>query len=138
MEGRQEVLARGTAVAAPVGTGQISAPGSGASITLWESNPAATQQQLQGRQPGGARFKRLIVNIYASAASGTNGLDIQESQDGASWRTNTAYTINATTYTKNIVSVSAPFLRVRYTNSASVLTTWEMSVIGDEYDRGSQ
>lgn len=137
MEGRQELLARGTAVAAPAGTGQISAPASGQTITLWASSPGG-DQQLAGTKPSGVRWKRIIVNIYASHASAASGLDFQESVDGVTFRTNTAYSISATTYTKNIVSMSAPFLRVRYTNSANPLTTWEMSVIGDEYDRASQ
>jgi hypothetical protein len=111
-------------------TGFITAPGSAATITLWDSG-AATKQ--------GERYKRAIVSVYSSHASGTLGLSFQESwDDGTNWDELTSYTISATTYTKNVVAMSAPRIRVRYTNSSNVLTTWRGGVIVDEYDNSSQ
>jgi len=113
--------------------GSVAAPGSGATITLWLSTDNLRPLQT-------ARKKRLIINIYTSHVSATNGLQIDESNDGGptNWRNLVSYTIAATTYTKNVVSVSAPYVRVRYVNSANVLTTWEYSVLSDEDERATQ
>ena len=114
----------------------VAAPGSGATVTLWLSTDSFKPEQT-------ARIKRLIINVYSSAASAANGLQIDENNnanaDGtpvsASWRNVISYSISATTYTKNFVAVSAPFVRVRYVNSASVLTNWEYAVLTDETER---
>lgn len=132
MDNRREIKATwitgGTAA-----NGYIAAPGSGATVTLWDSNADGT---AKGK---GARYKRVIVSVTSSAASGANGLSFEESwDDGTNWDVLTTYTISAATYTKNVVAMSAPRLRVRYTNSASVLTTWRGGVIVDEYDNASQ
>jgi hypothetical protein len=119
-------------LATSFGSGAVAAPVSGATITLWSSIGNVTQATQ------GARYKRIIASIYSSHASAANGLSFQESVDATNWREVIAYSISAATYTKSYVSMSAPFLRVRYTNSASTLTTWEMSVLGDQDERASQ
>jgi hypothetical protein len=127
-DNRRELKAKwvtgGTAI-----QGMVVAPGSGATITLWDSGGASVGASQ------GTRYKRVIVNVFASAASAASGLSFQESHDdGTNWDELVAFSILATTYTKNTVAMSAPRLRVRYTNSASVLTTWRGGVIVDEYD----
>lgn len=121
--------------------GYVAAPGSGATIVLWASATVPVTSDPNDRRArgpnAGRRWKRLVVNVYASAASAANGLNFQESQDGLNWRDLISYTVGATTYTKNYVAVSAPFVRVNYTNTAAVLTAWEMSVLGDAYERAS-
>jgi hypothetical protein len=131
-------LARGVLTPpTPNPEGYIAAPGSGATITLWQSAPTPSNDRRSIGPNRGRRFKRLVVNIYSSHASAVNGLAFQESQDETNWRDVVTYTIAATTYTKNYVAVSAPFVRVVYTNSAAVLTAWEMSVLGDAYERAA-
>ena len=132
---RMEVLAKlGSA------TGQVAQPGSGATITLWDSGATISGAASQvANKNGGTRFKRLIINIESSHVSAANGLQIDETNDdGTNWDNLVSYTVAATTYTKSVVSVSAPRVRVRYVNSANVLTQWRGSIIGDEYDRASQ
>lgn len=113
------------------GIAAVAAPGSGATVTLWLS----TDNSRLAMQT--ARVKRLIINVYSSHASAANGLQIDESNDGGptNWRNVVSYTVAATTYTKNYVAVSAPYVRVRYVNSANLLTTWEYSVLTDEDER---
>lgn len=110
------------------GNSAVAAPASGATITLWASSATSTSN---------ARFKKVIVNIYSSHASAASGLQIDESVDNSTWRNVDSFTIAATTYTKSYVSVSAPFVRAVYINSASTLTTWEMSVLTDEQERAT-
>lgn len=116
--------------------GFVAAPGSGATIVLWQSSNDANDRRARGANAG-RRKKRLVINVFASAASAVNGLNIQESQDGTNFRDLVSFTVAATTYTKNYIAVSAPFLKVNYTNTAAVLTAWEMSVLGDDYERAS-
>lgn len=119
-------------LATSYGSGAVAAPASGATITLWSSSGNVVQATQ------GARYKRLVINVYASHLSAASGLQIDESVDNSNWRNVVSYSIAATTYTKSYVSVSAPFVRVRYVNSANTLSTWEMSVLGDQQERASQ
>jgi len=113
-------------------TGKVAAPGSGATITLWSSignNPAAGK---------GSRYKMLVMNIYSSHASAASGLVISESSDkGVTWDSLATASVSATTYTKTYTKVSAPDVKVEYTNSANVLTTWRGSVLGDPMERSN-
>lgn len=119
-------------LATSYGSAAVAAPGSGATITLWSSVTAGLPATT------GARYKRLIVKVISSAASAASGLQFDESVDGSNWDNLISYSISANTFTASSVAVSAPFLRVRYVNSASVLTTWRMWVCGDQKERASQ
>ena len=125
-----QLLRRGE-VSPTAGTGEQAAPTSGQTITLWSSADNVSASHA------GARWKRLVINVYSSHASATDGLKIEESQNNSNWRTLKTYTIAATTYTKNYVAVSAPFVRATYENSANTLTAWEMSVLGDADERSA-
>lgn len=140
MEGRQQILARwktgGTAA-----NGYIVAPGSGATITLWDSGADEAAQQLQVTSgTKGIRLKRLIYTSTSSADSGASGVSFeQSSNNGSTWNVIVTYTDTAAGAPNiHYVSISFPRVRVRYTNSASVLTTWDGQIVGDEYERASQ
>src|SRR6478735_2152690 len=110
------------------------APGSGATITLWDSS------SNNGFIERGRHYKMIIVNIITSADSAANGLTFEESNDGGvTWDVvGTGDSITtAGGYTKAYKKVSAPEVRVRYHNSANVLTTWRGSVMGDVMERGN-
>lgn len=138
-EGRQELLARG-AITVPAGSGLVAKPGSGATITLWTSQNTANQATgtADTSTPNGYRFKRLIINVLTDQNSAASGLVVQESDDGTNWNTLTSASVVAGTRTKLYVSVAAPDVRVQYTNIAAVLGVWQMSILGDEYERASQ
>jgi hypothetical protein len=133
LDNRAETLARWK-TGATSSTGYVTAPGSGATITIWDSganDPSGTK---------GHRWKRLVMSSTASADSGANGVSFEISSDnGTNWDVLIQYTDTAAGAPNiHYVSVSAPRIRVRYTNSAAVLTTWRGSLIGDEYERASQ
>lgn len=113
-------------------TGDALMPASSATVTLWASNSNITSTT------GASHYKRLVINNYSSSASAANGLQIDESFDGTTWYNVVSYSISATTYTKSYVSVAAPYVRVRYVNSANTLTTWGAVVVGDRSERASQ
>jgi len=123
-------LARGVASPA-AGSGEQSAPTSGETKTIWASNTNMNSAYA------GTRWKRLILSIYSSHASATDGVKFEESADGTNWRSLVTYTLSATTYTKYIVAPAAPYVRVRFENSANTLTSWEMSLLGDTCERAA-
>ena len=128
LEGGYQVLAKlGLAT-----TGKVDKPASGATITLWSST-------TNGTKGAGRHYKGVYINIFSSHASAANGLTVEESSDeGTTWdAVATGTSISATTYTKTYVKVSAPEVRVRYANSASVVTTWRGSVMGDLMERSN-
>lgn len=126
IEDGQELLATSYGGAA------VAAPGSGATITLWSSAGNVASATM------GARYKRIIVGVYSSHASAANGLQFDVSVDNSNWINYISYSVAATTPTVQFVAMPAPFQRVRYVNSANVLTTWYMWVIGDQNERGTQ
>lgn len=108
-------------------------PGSGATVVLWSSAG-------NGRNSHGARYKMLVANIITSHDSAANGLTFEESNDGGTtWDViGTGDTVTALGgYTKTYKKVSAPEVRVRYANSANVLTTWRGTIMGDPMERGN-
>ncbi len=133
LDNRQELLKRWT-LTGTAAQGFVPAPGSGATITIWDSgnnDPSSSRA---------VRFKRLIYTNSSSADSGASGVVFQESADnGTNWKTIVSYTDTAVG-APNIryVSISFPRVRVTYTNSAAVLTEWNGSLVGDEYERASQ
>lgn len=138
-DNRQEILARWT-LTGTAAQGYIAAPGSGATITIFDSgsreNTATQQQAIYSK---GVRWKRVCMSSYASHDSGANGVTFEASFDnGTNWRTMYSYT-DTTAGAPNIHWVATPWprWRVRYVNSANVLTAWEGSLMGDEYERGT-
>lgn len=134
---RQEMLARWK-TGSTSATGFVTAPASGATITIWDSGANEANANVTASAKG-HRWKRLIWNGIASHDSGANGLSFEQSfDDGTNWDVLVQYTNLASTVYQRFVAVSGPRVRVRYTNSASTLTIWRGCLIGDEYERGTQ
>lgn len=108
-------------------------PGSGATVLLWSS---VTNNPGGGK---GARYKMLVTNIITSHDSAANGLKVYESSNkGTTWDLLQQTSVTAAGgYTKTYTKVSAPDLKVEYTNSANVLTTWRGSIMGDSMERSN-
>lgn len=140
MEGRQETLARWT-FTGTAAQGYIPAPGSGATITIFDSGSREnTQPGATANYTAGRRWKRVIMSSTSSHDSAANGVSFEVSYDnGANWDVLVQYSDTAVGAPNvHYVSMAAPRWRVRYTNSANVLTAWRGDLIGDEYERASQ
>lgn len=114
--------------------GYVVAPGSGATITIWDSgsnDPSGTR---------GVRYKRLVYTNTASHDSGASGVSFEVSSDnGTNWDVLVTYSDTAVGAPNvRYVSIAHPRVRLRYTNSANVLTTWRGSLVADEYERSTQ
>lgn len=133
-------LARGALAAdIPAGSGVTAPPGSGATITIYDSTGgAAANRAVNGLQfSPPVPWARLVLHIDSSADSAASGVIIEGSTNGgttwtAMYAAQTYLTANGPT--DYDILVTMPQVRLRYTNSASVLTRWNMSlegVIGD-------
>ena len=132
MENRPVQIARGT-FAPLANSGEQSPPGSGATITIYDST--AGQNGLQGNPL--IPFTRLVLTVKSSADGGASGVTCEGSNDnGLHWETmvTAGSYLTASGLMTFDFAVNMPQARIKYVNSAAVLTTWEMSlqgVIGD-------
>ena len=106
-------------------------PGSGATITIFDSTIAAYSSWLSG-----VPFQRIQLNIFSSHDSGASGVVFRSSFDrGTNFRAQASYTYltanGATTYD---YLMRGGHFDLKFTNSAAVLTAWEMELFGC-YDR---
>lgn len=107
--------------------GAQAAPGSGATITLFDSSTVDPAWD-----PIGLPFERLQVNIFSSHDSGANGVAFTSSFDrGTNFRSQSTNTyLNANGATTYDYLLKGGHVKAAYTNSANVLTSWEMEVWG--------
>lgn len=73
-------------------------------------------------------FGFIFVNVYADQASATDGLSIQQSQNGAHWHWTDEYTIAATSGKTFSIQPSMRYIRVVYTNGGVAQTEFELVV----------
>lgn len=133
MVNRPIQIARGV-LAPATGSGEQSPPGSAATIVIYDSTANTNNLQFNVSIP----FTRLMLTIKSSADSGASGVICEGSNDnGAHWETmQTAGSYTAASGLSLFdFAVTMPQARIRYTNSAAVLTAWEMSLIGVIGDR---
>lgn len=116
-------------LAPATGSGEQAAPTSGQTITVFDSTANANAQQFITPLP----FARLMLTINSSADSAASGVTFEGSEDnGANWNTMQAAQkyLTANGVTQYDIVVLAPQVRIKYANSASTLTTWQMALIG--------
>ena len=73
-------------------------------------------------------YSYVFVNVYSDQASATDGLVIQQSQDGAHWRWDDKYTIQASSGKTFSIQPAMRYIRVQYTNGAVAQTEFELIV----------
>lgn len=71
----------------------------------------------------------IFITVYSDVASATDGLSIQQSQDGTHWDFVDTYTIAAGTPKEYAINPCAAYLRVVYTNGSTPQTTFRLQTI---------
>lgn len=108
-------------------------PGNAATITILDT----TLSTLSAWKDG-VPFERIQLNIYSSHDSGASGIVFSSSFDrGTNFRAQSAATytyLNANGPSTYDYIMKGGHVKIAYTNSANVLTAWEMEVFGI-YDR---
>ena len=114
--------------------GAAAAPGSGATVTILDTTTGNSFAAMVDRIP----FARVQFNLLSSHDSGASGIVFSSSFDrGANFDTQQTYTYVASGGAKSYdYEVLGGHLKIAYTNSASVLTSWRWEVVGI-YDRSS-
>lgn len=79
-------------------------------------------------------YSEVRITVFASHASATDGLSIQQSSNGSNWDVTDTYTVAATTGKTFSVPRQAKYFRIVYTNGASALTSFRLQTI---LNRGS-
>lgn len=74
-------------------------------------------------------YASIVVSVFSSHVSATDGLSIQQSSDGTNWDLVDTDTIPATTGKTFSVPVQAKFYRVVYTNGATLTTSLRIQTI---------
>lgn len=120
---------------APLAGGpEQSPPGSGATITIYDS---VLDWNGIGAQAAGLPFSRVVLTLFSSHDSGASGLVFANKLDGVITDTVVSYTYSAAggEFTYDYLVRSGSNLVITYTNSASVLTAWRYCLLGILGDR---
>lgn len=130
---RPVTIARGKLVILP-GDGEIAAPGSGATITLYDQilDYPIAHVALSGVQIPQCPFSRLQLTVLSSADSAANGIVFAESQDdGVNFDTASTQTyLTASGLMTFDYACRGGHPRITYQNSAAVLTSWRFTLTG--------
>lgn len=71
-------------------------------------------------------YGSATITVYSSHVSATNGLSIEQSMDNVNWFITDTYTVSATSKCSVNVPRQGQYLRVRYTNGATLTTTLQL------------
>lgn len=77
-------------------------------------------------------YAEIQVNVFASHASGTDGLSLQQSSDGTNWDIVDAYTVPAMSAGQGkvySVQTGARYFRIVYTNGGTLQTSFRLQTI---------
>lgn len=76
-----------------------------------------------------SEYSSIMVSVFASHVSATDGLSMQQSTDGTNWDLADVYTVAAATGKTFNVAVNARFYRLVYTNGATLTTALRLQTI---------
>lgn len=74
-------------------------------------------------------FAIIVISVFADQVSGTDGLSVQQSSNGTNWDITDTYTIPASTGKTFSFQPAARFLRVVYTNGATIQGAFRLQTI---------
>lgn len=82
-----------------------------------------------GTSDDALNYNEIRVSVIASHASAADGLSLQQSSDNTNWDITDVYSIPATTGKTYSVPRQARYVRVVYTNGATIQTSFRMQTI---------
>ncbi len=129
----KRILIRTGKLAPAAGEPEQAAPGSGATITIYDQT---ADHNGVGNQKPACPFDRITFTLMSSHDSGASGVVFSESEDGTNFDT-----VSSQTYTASNGLTTFDFLcrgghpKIAYTNSANVLTSWRYTLTGILGDR---
>jgi hypothetical protein len=76
-----------------------------------------------------SKFRTVVVSVYASHASASDGFEVHFSSNGTNWDITKTYSVSATTGAYVAVPVLAQYFRVKYTNGGTLQTSFRLQTI---------
>ena len=76
-----------------------------------------------------SNYAQIFVTVFASHASATDGLSLQQSSNGTNWDIVDTYTIPASTGRIFAVNPAAQFFRLVYTNGGTTQTAFRLQTV---------
>lgn len=74
-------------------------------------------------------YSAICINVFSNVASASNGVSMQQSQDGTNWDTVQTITYNAGVNLQVTLPVLAKFYRIVYTNGGTIQATFRLQSI---------
>lgn len=93
------------------------------------SIPLSADGIFTGTSAETLNYGNLLLAVISDVASVENGLEVQFSFDNITWYTSDEYTIEANTLKVFSVQLPTKYYRIKYTNSGSDQTTFNLSAI---------
>src|SRR6266568_1628260 len=82
-----------------------------------------------GTSTSSLNYSTLSVEVFADQVSATNGLSLQQSQNGTNWDTTDTFTVSASTAFTTVVNLIGQFYRIVYTNGTTNQGTFRLQTI---------
>ena len=104
------------------GNGVVSTTNSSTALLLLSGTFTGTAEDV-------TEYSHIVVSVYASHASATDGLQLQQSTDGTNWDWVDTYTIPATTGKSFSAPVQGKFFRVVFANGGIMQTAFRIATL---------
>jgi hypothetical protein len=94
------------------------------------NTPLADDAEFTGAAVDALNYRQACIGVFADQPSAPGGLIIESSSDGTTWFTKHAYTYyNGNEEAEFFVQIARRYLRVRYVNSSTAQTEFDLSVV---------
>lgn len=110
-------------------TGGGSYPSNVISTVNSSTTPLAANGVFTGTSEDVSAYADIRVTVFSDVASATDGLSMQQSQDGTNWDQTDLYTIAASTGKAFDVPVYAKFFRIVYTNGNTIQAAFRLQAV---------
>src|SRR5579872_3501948 len=112
-------------------------PASVVSTVNSTTTPLTANATFTGTSESALAYGSISVEAFADQASASNGLIVEQSQDGTNWDTQASYTVAASTAFQQTINLTGQSFRVLYTNGTGNQGTFRLQVIKMPYPASS-
>lgn len=98
--------------------------------TVNSSTAALTGNSVfTGTSESSLAYAAISIEVFSDQASATNGLSIQQSQDGTNWDIKDTFSVSASTSFQTTVNVVGQYFRIVYTNGSTNQGTFRLQTV---------
>src|SRR5579875_1245635 len=111
----------------------ITPPASAVSTANSTTTPLSANATFTGTWESALAYGSISVQVYSDQASASNGLIIEQSQDGTNADTQATYSVSAATASQQTVNLTGQYFRIVYTNGGTNQATFRLQTIKEVY-----